>query len=320
MTSPRMTTEKIIARIARALAAGDPLEGLVNGLAPTDLQSLMLHVYRQRSRKQSPGELLSRYERTAMLRPSTADARRLAEIERIAMQCAASFEAVALSPVAPLGINAVLGEIDQNNCLATIRNAEVLADPTTALAMEVSLRRRAGTAGIIELCSCARALRLQPLDVPGFSPHFALFSMASAGRDHGSRAFEMQALRDHIRVYLKFIEALQDRGYRFAEIEVNLTETGNDERVLQQAQVEVLEPLAAENPAAVFRVDQSREQGRSYYKGLCLSIYAKDPAGVRMNIGDGGFTDWTQRLLSNGKERLFVSAVGVELIAKRFAG
>jgi hypothetical protein len=320
MTSSRMTTEKIMARIARALADGDPLQALASGLTPTDLQSLMLHVYRQRSRHKSPAELLSLYERTAMLRPSTADARRLGDIERVATQCAPAFEAVALSPVAPLGINTVLGEIDQNNCLATIRNGEVLADPTTALALEAALRRRAGTAGIIELCSCARALRLQPFDVPGFSPHFALFSMISAGRDRGSRAFEMQALRDHIGVYLKFLDVLQGRGYRFAQVEVNLTETANDDRVLRQAQAEVLEPLAAEHPAADFGIDQSREQGRSYYKGLCIGLYAKDPAGVRMNIGDGGFTDWTQRLLSNGKERLLVSAIGIELIAKRFAG
>jgi hypothetical protein len=43
-------------------------------------------------------------------------------------------------------------------------------------------------------------------------------------------------------------------------------------------------------------------------------------AGLRLNLIDGGFTDWTQRLLSNGKERLFVSALGIELLAKRFAG
>lgn len=315
-----MTTDKMIARIAHALADGDPLEALAGKLAPTDLQSLMLHVYRQRSLNKSPAELLSLYERTAMLRPSTADARRLADIDRLAMQCAASFEAVALSPVAPLGINAVLGEIDQNNCLATIRNAEVLADPTTALALEAASRRRAGAADIIQLCSCARALRLQPFDAPGFSPHFGLFCMISAGRDRGSRAFEMQTLRDHIAVYLRFIDELRRIGYRFSDVEVNLTETGNDERVLRQAQAEVLDSLAAANPAAVFRIDQSREQGRAYYKGLCLGIHAKDPAGVRVNIGDGGFTDWTQRLLSNGKERLLVSAMGIELVAKRFAG
>ena len=119
MASSHVTTEKIIARIAQALANGDPLEALAGKLAPTDLQSLMLHVYRRRSLDKSPAELLSLYERTAMLRPSTADARRLADIERLAMRCAASFEVVASSPVAPLGINAVLGEIDQNNCLIT---------------------------------------------------------------------------------------------------------------------------------------------------------------------------------------------------------
>jgi hypothetical protein len=37
-----------------------------------------------------------------------------------------------------------------------------------------------------------------------------------------------------------------------------------------------------------------------------------------MSLVDGGFTDWTRRLLSNAKERLLVSGMGIELIPKRF--
>src|SRR6185503_16844616 len=136
-----MIDEKMIARIARKLAEGDAVEGLARLLPPTDLQSLMLHVYRTRSATRSPSEILAQYERTLMLKPSAADARVLIEVERMALESAGAFEAVDLAPIAPLGINQVFGRIDQNNCLATVRNAEVMADPTTAKALECARRR-----------------------------------------------------------------------------------------------------------------------------------------------------------------------------------
>jgi len=33
-------------------------------------------------------------------------------------------------------------------------------------------------------------------------------------------------------------------------------------------------------------------------------------------IADGGFVDWTQRLLGNRKERLLISGFGLELLVK----
>ncbi len=148
-----MSEDKIIARIARELAEGDVVEGLSDSLPATDLQSLMLHVYRERSARRTPAELLAQFERQKMVRPSAVDVRLLLELERIAFEQASAFEAIELAPVAPLGINAVLGQIDQNNCLATVRGAEVLADPTTAQALECARRRRAGETGTIRLCA-----------------------------------------------------------------------------------------------------------------------------------------------------------------------
>ncbi|MDT7781599.1 MAG: hypothetical protein QOF58_18 [Pseudonocardiales bacterium] len=52
----------------------------------------------------------------------------------------------------------------------------------------------------------------------------------------------------------------------------------------------------------------SRQAG--YYKGLCYKVYLHGE-----EIGDGGFTDWTRRLLGNGKERLLISGVGVDRLA-----
>lgn len=43
--------------------------------------------------------------------------------------------------------------------------------------------------------------------------------------------------------------------------------------------------------------------------------WVKDPAGVEMEIGDGGDVPWTQKLLSNAKERLIISAVALQRLA-----
>lgn len=313
-----MSEDKIIARIARVLAEGDAVEGLTRSLPSTDLQSLMLHVYRERGARRTPADLLEQYERRTMVQAKSFDVRLLLEVERVVFEQAAAFEAIDLAPVAPLGINEVLGQIDQNNCLATVRSAEVMADPTTAKALECARRRRAGDMGTIKLCARSKQLRLQPFDKPGFFPHFNLFSLVTAGRDRGSLAFELESLREHLGLYLGFLRRLGTMGFHIAAVDVAVSDTARHEGRLERARAEVLKPLAAEYPDATLRIDLTREQGRSYYSGLCLSIDALNREGMRLNLADGGFTTWTQRLLSNAKERLLVSGIGIELLVKLF--
>ena len=43
---------------------------------------------------------------------------------------------------------------------------------------------------------------------------------------------------------------------------------------------------------------------------LCVKIY-----GDEIELGDGGFTDWTQTLLGDTKECLLVSGIGTERAA-----
>ncbi len=312
------TTDPIVARIARAVAEGDPLEALVRGLPPSDLQSLLLHVFRVRSAARRPAELLAQFARAGMFAPSSADPRALVEIERVALECAEKFEAVDLAPVAPVGVNRVLGGIDQNRALATVRNAEVLADPTSAMALECARRRRAGEGGTMRLCGRSRMLRLQPLLLPTHSAHFALFAMASAGRDRGGHDFEVESLLDHVAVLLEALARLAQNGYRFAEVEVAVADTERDARRTAIARERVLAPLGVRYPGVRFRIDPERERARAYYRGPCFNLDATDPEGTRFNLGDGGFTDWTARLLSNAKERFLGSALGTELVAKRF--
>ena len=61
-----------------------------------------------------------------------------------------------------------------------------------------------------------------------------------------------------------------------------------------------MEELKEEEPAA-----------NGYYTGIQFKVYVT--AGQKeWEIADGGFVDWTQRLLGNRKERLLISGFGLE--------
>jgi hypothetical protein len=48
-----------------------------------------------------------------------------------------------------------------------------------------------------------------------------------------------------------------------------------------------------------------------YYKGLQFTLITKIN-GREHYIGDGGFVDWSQKLLESKKERLIISAIGLD--------
>ena len=56
----------------------------------------------------------------------------------------------------------------------------------------------------------------------------------------------------------------------------------------------------------------SAESGQGYYAGVRFQMYARDQAGTDYFLVDGGFTDWTQQLSSNRKERLLINGMGSE--------
>jgi glyoxylase-like metal-dependent hydrolase (beta-lactamase superfamily II) len=81
---------------------------------------------------------------------------------------------------------------------------------------------------------------------------------------------------------------------------------------------EVVVPLQAAHPDVHFCFDLSRLQALDYYRGPTVRIGIGDrerPAYA----GDGGFVDWTQRLLVDRKERFFSTAMGTEFLVKQLA-
>jgi hypothetical protein len=80
----------------------------------------------------------------------------------------------------------------------------------------------------------------------------------------------------------------------------------------------VVAPLAEQFPKIRLEFDPHRSAGRNYYIGLCCAVYATDSTDRAHMLVDGGFTTWTQQLLSNQKERLLISGIGTERLCTVF--
>ncbi|MEV0383600.1 hypothetical protein [Nonomuraea sp. NPDC050643] len=274
--------------------AGGPeiLDILAERLSGADLTTLLLEVMRRRSRALSPADVLRRYGRDRFVAPGQIPFARLRQAEDAVLSAVPpGVELITLSPVAPIGTHSALGTVDQNKVVSTIRNSEVAADPTNALALEAALRRRNTPAEPVRLATVQRVVRAQHVAGAATYAHFTLFALVSAGRDTGDLAFERQHAAEHLAVLTAAV-----RACGVAEPEVKVTVL--DER---------FERVAAELGAAR---DPDRKDGRGYYTGLCFKIYGKG-----LEVGDGGFVDWTAGLLGNRKERLLISALGIDRLS-----
>jgi hypothetical protein len=89
-------------------------------------------------------------------------------------------------------------------------------------------------------------------------------------------------------------------------------------RLFGRVREAAFEPLKHEWPTLRIGFDLSRITGSGYYQPLSFSLYVQNPAGQRLNLGDGGLVDWTQRLLGSQKERLFTSGLGTGVLPKLF--
>lgn len=272
----------VLERVLRSLGGEEVLDRL-DRLSGSDLTSVLLALTRRRAGALSGPDVLRRYRSDRFVAPSAVpfDVLRAAE-DRLLAAVPPSFSLVGLAPVVPLGTCSVVAEVDQNNVVSTVRGTEVAADPTNALALEAAVRRQAGPDDV-RLAAVQRVVRAQLFHGAGKFAHFTIFALVSAGRDRGSLAFERRHFAEHL-AFLR--EACGD-------VEVRVT-------VLDPR----FEELRGDLPA-----DPSRSTG--YYQGLCFKVFRD---GVE--IGDGGFVDWTRRLTGNRKERLLVAGLGVDRLAQ----
>lgn len=323
--SPKSAIEnrksQIVERIEKDAGVPGLAAILAARLAPTDLQSLLLAVYRWRSSQRRPADVLSQYESDRFVRPAPVSPRRLLAWEQTAFaSLPAEFEPLALSPVCPLGSSAAVASVDQNWAVATARNTEVVSDPTNVLALECALRRRKllrdqpRSTVSVHLAASHRLLRAQRFESPLARAHFSCFALCSAGRDQGDLRFEIGALRLHVRFYLQAL-----RTFLGPDVPLHLALTDwNAPTRAGLLEAQLLAPLQSEFPAVNCAVDDQRTSGRRYYRDLCFHIYATNRSGQTLELVDGGSVDWIQRLLDNAKERLVTSGIGSERLCTEF--
>ena len=310
-------SDDILKRILEQAGVPGLFEALTETIPPTDLQSLLLEVFRRRAARLPPRAVLEQYRGNRFVGAARLDPRDLLEFDRLAFSMLpAGFEPLELSPVCPLGTVSVLGPVDQNNTLTTIRNTEVVSDSTNVMALECSLRRRKllkadpRSSGRIRLCASARLLRTQTFDEPAAFPHFRILSLCTAGRDQGDLRFEGEALDEQAGYYLRLLLKSEDLGLDIREPRLVLFVLDKVKR--ERFESGLRDMLAKQAPDVSLEISPPPEDARGYYLTARFQIFARDPRGQDLFLVDGGFVDWTRKLLGSRKERLLISGLGTE--------
>jgi hypothetical protein len=294
-------------RVARGIGGTEVIDRLAAG-SGSDFATLMLEVARRRAARQTPASVLRRYQQDRFVRPGGTSWRAGRQAEDILLGCLpADVEVVTLAPLVPLGTHSALGTVSQHKVVTAIRACEVAADPANALALEAAVRRASRPPGTVRLAAIQRVVRTQRFPA-GWSAYFGLFAMITAGRDEGSRRFEQAALAGQLRFAVAGLAAAD-----LPRVQVALTP-------LSDAGAQIAATVATElaaGPADIV-TDHDRMAGRGYYRDVCFKVNAL-VNGVPTEIGDGGFTDWTAKLLASKKERLLISGYGLDRLAALIA-
>jgi hypothetical protein len=287
-------------RVADALiGSDDPVDALAT--APgADLTSFLLEVAQRRAAAVTPADVVRRLRDDRLVEPGTVDARALHRTSaRLLDALPTDVEVVELSPVAPLGTCSSVATVDQKKIVTTTRGNEVAGDPTNALAAIAA--GRPGTDA--RLAAVQRVLRTQPFGAIG-QQHFTVLGLVTTGRDRGDLGFERASLVAMVRVVADALAAGP-----VGPVELRITS------LRDSFTAALADDARAELPPSVSVVaDPDRTAGRGYYRDLCFKVIAR-PGADEVEVGDGGFTDWSARLTGDRKRRTLIAGLGVDRIA-----
>ena len=147
-----------------------------------------------------------------------------------------------------------------------------------------------------------RHVRAQEMKGKGFSPHFKIGCMVSAGRDQGDHLWECQALKEQLLALSSlFREVFGVKQARFKLLK----------REGRQSLIDGLVEYLGKEGLEVAREDAPPPN--AYYKDIQFKMIIEG-AGREREIADGGFVDWTQQLLEDKKERLLIAGFGLDLL------
>ncbi|MEO8185466.1 MAG: hypothetical protein ABI895_42195 [Deltaproteobacteria bacterium] len=281
--------------------------------AVSDTTPLLLELARAQARRKRPKDLLSQYIRDAYVSPLFLDQRLVHRLDSLALTAATSYEALHLSPVAPLGSCSVIALTSQHRTLSTTRGTEVVSDPTNVFALECAKRLMVAPEQPVRLCTVHQVLRAQPFrQAPGHSRHFRMFALAEAGPARAEDGFELDAMASQLAVLDRLFDALTTQlGCSFPRRRALVRAAPASEALGARAAKCVIDTLP--------HVDVSREPlDAPYYDGLRIMFGAESTAGEWIPIADLGRFDWVARLTSNRRYRFIASGCGLQLAPVAF--
>jgi hypothetical protein len=299
---------RIIDRILGDAGDSDLLDKLL-ALPKSDLNTLLLEVYKLQAEKLTPNGLLKAYQSNRFAVPSEIDPIAFHQMETDLLKIADNMgiSGILLSPSALFGSCSVFGCVDQNNVISATRGTETLPDPTNMLAVIISDRLKTEVitkTQTVHYCTTARVVRSQAFSGKRSFSHFGLFCMVSYGMDSGSYSCEKELLVKHLAYYNR----LFSKKYG-AKLSVILRKRGGytDGDGFFKRMTELIQ---SELPEVPLFFDLEHEDN-NYYKGINYKIYIEKD-NEKVEIGDGGFVDWIAKLIGNKKARCLISGVGMD--------
>jgi hypothetical protein len=314
----KVTKSKIIKRIERQAGVPDLLNILSERIKPTDLQSLLLAVFQNRVKKRKPSDILADYSSNSYVTPSKISPKLILEWDQLAFSnLPQEFKPLELSPLAPLASVSRVAPINQDWILTTIRNVEVVSDPSNILALECALQRKKQIRmqqlrDSVHLATSQRVVRTQKFDDPDLFQHFRLFSLCSAGRTKGNLQFEFETIKTHIHFYIDTIRKFLKRKLSLSVLILDLSTNAKNSELITNFTKELRQQLED----VEVRLKEQKNEEKEYYQNIRFQIYGKLEKHKEIFLIDGGITPWTQKLLNNAKERLTISGLGTERLVE----
>lgn len=207
----------------------------------SDMQWVVMQLYQNMVKRVTPASLLQQYRENRFTVPCDISPKDFLKLEAIIYDLLPKkYIPIELAPVMPFGSNAVLARINQGNVLSTVRNIEVTADITMAMAIEAASRLAKGKQenreGEVHLCSSQRCLRLQKgTDKYGFTPHFKVFALFSSWRRKTQIDSQVYVeLYQQLEFYLHLLNVCRDKTYRIGKISVEISDMNVIEEIIKR--------------------------------------------------------------------------------------
>jgi len=284
-------------------------DALTDGLSASRLWSLSLDVAEARAARRRPAELVEQWDRDRFVQPAIVDQRSLVEVDGHLLGAASSFESIELSPVAPLGVCAIMGHASQNKVLSALRGTELVSDPTNVMALECARRLHRDTTAVVRLATSHRCVRAQPIPKRrGLTANFRILCLASAGLERENHTFVVDAMAEQMNIMLHTLDRLEQHGFAFPERRITVLTTEN--------KVALGDRIIALLGGAV--VARSLLEHPYYNQGLRFQIAARSNEGVQIPLIDGGAFDWVAKLTSNRRAVYVASGLGSQLVPLMF--